>query len=96
MAFLAEIVFVSDFVPQNRNQPSKIDPCAKFQPNRAKDKGARTSTLNGTENCLMTSYLPHSDDVNKILNSSENFFQSTILPSLRHKTNSRHSCVWSV
>ena len=56
-----------------RNQCLKIDPCAKFQPDWTKDKEARISTWNDTENCLMTSYLPHSDDVSKILSILRDF-----------------------
>ena len=37
------------------NQSLNIDSFAKFQPEWAKDKGARISTWNNAENCLMTS-----------------------------------------
>ena len=64
--FLAQIVSILEFLFQIQNQRPKIDYCAKFQPNWTKDKGAQISTLNATENCLMTSYLCHSDDVSKV------------------------------
>ena len=32
--FLLKNVFISDFLARIRNQPLRIDPCAKFQPNR--------------------------------------------------------------
>ena len=47
------------FLVQIRNYRLKIDPCTKLQPDWTKDKGARISTWNDTENSLMTSYLPH-------------------------------------
>ena len=46
---------------------------SKFQPDWTKDKGARISTWNNTKNCLMTSYLPHSDDVSKGFMAFERF-----------------------
>ena len=66
-------VFVSDFSVQIRNQRLKIDACARFQPDWTKDKGAQVLTWNDTENCLMASYLPHSDDVSKILRLLRDF-----------------------
>ena len=71
--FLDQNVFISDFLVQIRNQRLKIDPCAKFQPDWTKDKGARISTWNDSENCLMTSYLPHSDEANKISMAFDRF-----------------------
>ena len=50
-----------------RNQRLGIDPCAKFQLHWTKDKGTRILTWNDTKNGLMTSYLPSSNDVSKIL-----------------------------
>ena len=69
----AQNLFISNFLVQIRNQRLKIDPCAKFQPDWTKDKGAQISTRNNTENCLMTSYLLHSDDVSKISVAFERF-----------------------
>ena len=43
---------------------------------------ARISTWNNTENRMMTSYLPHGYDVNKILLLLRDFAQSTIIQSL--------------
>ena len=54
--FLGLIVFMSDFLVQIRNQRSKVDTCAKFQPNWTKDKGSRISTSNNSKNCVMTSF----------------------------------------
>ena len=53
--FLAQNLFISNFVVQIRNQRLRIDPCGKFQPDWTKDKGTRISTSNDTKNCLMTS-----------------------------------------
>ena len=61
------------FLAQNRNQRFKIDPCAKFQLNWTKDKRTRFLTWNDTENSLMTSYLPPSDDVSKLFMAFEGF-----------------------
>ena len=71
--FLTQNVFIADFLVQIRNQRLKIEPCAKFEPDWTKDKGAWISTSNDTENCLMTSYLPHSDEVSKIFMALERF-----------------------
>ena len=65
--------FLSDLLVQIRNQRLKIDPCAKFQQNWRKDKGAQIFTWKETKNCLMTSYLPHSDDVSKFFMGFERF-----------------------
>ena len=55
--FLAQIVFIPNFLVQIRDQCPKVDPCAKFhQPNWTENKRARISTWIDTENCLMTSY----------------------------------------
>ena len=62
-----------EFLVQIRNQRLKIDSCVKFQPDWTKDKGAQISTWNDTKNCLMTSYLLHSDDVSKISRAFERF-----------------------
>ena len=70
---LAQIIFISEFLAQIRNQRPKIDPSAKFQPNWTKDEGSRISTSNDSENCLMTSYTRGRDDVIKILNAFERF-----------------------
>ena len=66
--FLAHKVFLSAFLVQIRNQRFKIDPCAKFQPDWTKDKGSPNFDLERyRQNCLMTSYLPRSDEVIKII-----------------------------
>ena len=72
-AFLAQKVIISAFLAQIRNQHLKIDPCAKFSHIGQKIREARILTWNNTENCLMTSYLPHSDDVSKIIIDFERF-----------------------
>ena len=54
------------FLARIQNQRLRIDPCAKFQLNWTKDKGTGILTWNDTKNCLMTSYLPPSDDVSKL------------------------------
>ena len=69
---------MSGFLVHIQNQRSKIDPCAKFQPNWMNDKGARI-----TENCLMTSYIRLSDDVSKIFSAFESFRPR--VPSLENK-----------
>ena len=68
------------FLVQIRNQRLKIEHCAKFQPDWTKNKGGSNFELeqqllswNNTENCLMTSHLPHSDDVSKIIIDFERF-----------------------
>ena len=71
--FFAQNVFISDILVQIRNQRLKINPCAKFQQDWTKDKGARIWTWNDTGNCLMTSYLPHSDDVSNFLMTLRDF-----------------------
>ena len=82
--FLAQNLFMSNFFIQIQTQRLKIDPCAKFQPDCTKDKGAPILTWNNTENWLMTSYLPHSDDVSKIMAFERfcpivlSYYQSTI------------------
>ena len=53
--FLAQNVFISDFLFQIRNQRLRIDPSAKFQPNWTKDNGAQSLTWIDTQNSLMTS-----------------------------------------
>ena len=63
-----------EFLVQIRNQRLKIDHCVKFQPDWTKDKGARISNWNDTENCLMTLYLPHSDDISKTVMAFERFY----------------------
>ena len=85
--FLAQNLFISNFLAQIRSQCLQIDPCAKFQPDWTKDKGARISTWNDTENCLMTSYLLHSDDVSKIPMSWSTIMLSLVLigPQLTEK-----------
>ena len=51
------------FLIKIRHQRLKIYPCAKFQPDWTKVKGApRILTWNNIKNCLMTSYLPHSEE----------------------------------
>ena len=52
---LTQIVFLTNFLVQIRDQHSKIDPCGKFQSNWTKNR-ARISTSVDTENCLMTSH----------------------------------------
>ena len=71
--FLLQNVLISNFLARIRNQRLKIDPCAKFQLHWTKDKGTRILTLNDTKNGLMTSYLPHSDDVSKMFIAFEKF-----------------------
>ena len=71
--FLLKNVFISDFLARIRNQRLRIDPCAKFQLHRTKNKGTRIFTLNDTKNSLMTSYLPPGDDVSKICMAFERF-----------------------
>ena len=71
--FLLQNVFISDLLARIRNQRLRIHPCAKFQLNWTKDKGTRILTWNNTENGLMTSYLPPSDDVSKIFMDFERF-----------------------
>ena len=71
--FLLQNVFISDVLARILNQHLRIDPCAKFQLNWTKDKGTRSLTLDDTKNGLMTSYLPPSDDVNKIFMVFERF-----------------------
>ena len=77
MPFLTQKVFLSNFIVEIRNPHLKIDPCAKFQPDMSKDKGSsnfQILTWNDTKNCLMTSYLLHSDDVINIIISFVRFF----------------------
>ena len=70
--FFAQIVFISDFSLQIRNQRPKIDPSAKFQPIWTKDKNIefRPRTIVKT---LMTSYTRGIDDVTKLFNGFERF-----------------------
>ena len=65
--FLLQTVFITDFLARIRNQRLTVDHCAKFQLSWTKDDGTRILTWNDSKNGLMTSYLPPSDDVNKIL-----------------------------
>ena len=71
--FLAQDVFILDFLVQIRKQRLKIDRCAKFCPDRTKDKRVRVLTCNNTEKCLMMSYLPCSDYVSKTFMHLERF-----------------------
>ena len=71
--FLLQNVFISDFLPRIQNQRLRIDPCVKFQPHWTKDKTTRFLTWNVSENSLMTSYFPPSDDVSKIFMIFERF-----------------------
>ena len=61
------------FSSNSKSEPQNIDPCAKFQPDWTKDKGSSNFDWNDTENCLTTSYLPHSDDVSKIIIDFDRF-----------------------
>ena len=71
------------FLARIQNQRLKIDPCNKFQLHWTKDKGTRILTWNNTKNGLMTSHLPPSDGVSKIVNGfREILSQSTIMPCL--------------
>ena len=72
--FLAQNVFISKLLAQIRNQGLKIDPCAKFKPDYTKDKRAGISIWIDIKYCLMTSYLPHSDDVSQFLWLLKDFF----------------------
>ena len=78
MAFACSKGIHIGFLVQIRNQRIKIDFFAKFQQNI---REARILTWNNTENCLMTSYLPHSEDISKNIIDFGSFFQSTIMPS---------------
>ena len=80
--FLLQNLFISDFLARIRNQRLRIDLCAKLQLNWTKDKGTRILAWNNAKNCLMTSYLPPSDDVNKRFIDLRDFVSSTIMPSL--------------
>ena len=70
-----------------RNQRLRIDPCAKFQFHWTKDKGTRILTWNDTKNGLMTSYLPSSDDVSKIL-----WLLRDLVPDYHH---AKFGCNWT-
>ena len=62
-------VFISDFFCQIRNQRMKIGPCSNFS-----QIGQKIRELDfRPENCLMTSYLPYSDDVSKIFMGLKRF-----------------------
>ena len=71
-------------------QRLRIDPCTHFQPDWAKDKGARISIRKDTENCLMTSYLPHRDDVSKTFMAFERFCPSVLPCQIWWQLNHKH------
>ena len=71
--FLLLNVVRSDFFGSKRNQRLRIDNCTTFQLNWTEDKGTRILIWNNTKNGLMTSNLPHSDDVIKIFLDFEIF-----------------------
>ena len=85
--FLLQNVFISDFLARIRNQRLRIDPCTKFQLNWTKDKRTRILTWNDTKNSLMTSYLPPSDDVSKLLSFLRDF-----VPEYHH---AKFGCNWT-
>ena len=72
-----------------RNQPLIINPCAKFQLNWTKDKGTAILTWNDTKNSLMTSYLPPSDDINKMFMV---FLLRDFFPEYHH---AKFGCIWT-
>ena len=63
--FVPENILVSDFLIQIQNQPLKMTVVPNFSQIRQSNKGVRILTWNDTGNCLMTSYIPHRDDVRK-------------------------------
>ena len=75
------------FLYRIRSLRLRIDPCAKFQRNWTKDKGTRILTWNDTKNGLMTSYLPPSDDVSKLLWLLRDF-----VPEYHH---AKFGCNWT-
>ena len=61
--FLSQKVFILAFSFEIRNQRLKIDPCAKFQPDWANDKGSSNFDL-GTNNFVRIICLALSFDFN--------------------------------
>ena len=90
--FLAQNVFMSNILVQTRNQ--RPVPCAKLQPDWTKNKGARILTWNDTENCLITPYLPHSDDVSRIFMAFKRFCNCPRVPSLGNWTTNKGETKW--
>ena len=81
--FLAQNVFISNFLVQIRNQHLRIDPCANIQPNWTKDNGTQILTCNDTENSLMTSaYLIVMTSEELLYFFWESLCQSTVMPNL--------------
>ena len=72
--FLAQNVFLTDFFAQIGNKRLKIELCTKFQPDWTKGKGAQISAWNSTKK-LLDVYLPHSDEVSKLLLLLRDFVQ---------------------
>ena len=85
--FLLQNVSISDFLARIRNQRLRSDPCANFQLNWTKDNESRSLTWNATENSLMTSYLPSSNEVSKIL-----WFLRDFVSEYHH---AKFSCNWT-
>ena len=61
------------FFSSNSKSAPQIDPCAKFQPDWTKDKGSLNFDLEWYRKLLDDAYLPHSDDVSKIITDFERF-----------------------
>ena len=71
--FLAQKAFMGLFKFKFEINASKLTPVPNFSKIKQKVKEALILTWKNTENCLMTSYLPHSDDVSKIIIDFEKF-----------------------
>ena len=60
-------IHVGFFSSNSKSAPQNLPPAPNFSQIGQKIREARILTWNDTENCLMTSHLPHSDDVSKII-----------------------------
>ena len=85
--FLLQNVFISDFLWLEFEISTSELIRAKFQLYWTRNKGTRILTWNDTKNGLMTSYLPPSDDVSKILRLLRDF-----VPEYHH---AKFGCNWT-
>ena len=73
MAFSrSKCIHIGFFSSNSKSAPQNL-PLPNFSQIGLKIKEARILTWNDTKNCLMTSYLPHSDDISKIIINFERF-----------------------
>ena len=69
----SKCIHIGFFSSNSKSAPQNGTPVPNFCQIRLTIREARILTWNDTKNCLMTSYLPRSDDINKIIINFERF-----------------------